>query len=315
MVIRPSRGSGRLRARQVERILSGANARDPVGAFLADLVQDLRDVSGAEVPSSVAARHLQKMRMATEMGVGGPGPLPELEEPELPPVHTLERRRPAVAVGLAAAMVVMVGIAASITGSRTAGTRAGSIVTGEVPPRSAQHRTGAVERFIASGPQTADLPGCGTMRLSALAVSLTSEVAPVLSQWPEVCPSSSGPARPKVAQPNGGAAVDQPLTTVVAGALHGANSGSRSGVEVGGGQGSSGGDTGSGTDGGSGNNPGSGGNSGGGEDPVGGGAGGTTEPGAKAKGNGDGHDKHRGKGGDGPRASDDQKGSGKKAGH
>ena len=315
MVIPSNRGSGRLRARQVERILSGEEPRDSTGAFLAAMVQDLRDVSRAEVPSGVAARHLLKMRLATEMGEGGPGPLPELDEPELPPVRPLERRRPAVAaLGLAAAMVMMVGIAASISGPRSAGTRAGSIITSEVPDRSTGDRAGGFERFITNNPPTTDV-GCGTTRLSALAVSLTGEVAPVLSQWPAVCPSSSGPVQPNV-QSNGGAVVDRSLSTVVAGALDGGSSGSRTGVQVGGGGGSGGGDAGSGTDGGSGNNPGPGGDSGGGQDPVGGGTGGTTDPGATAKGNANGHDKNRGKGGDGPGASDHkEKGSGKKAGH
>ena len=143
-----NRASGRLRAKQVERILSGDEARDPVGAFLAEMVQDLRDVARAEVPSGVAARHLLKMRMATEMGEGGPEPLLDVEEAAIPPPRPLERRRRTVAaLGLAAAMVVMVGVAASITGPRTGGTRAGGILRSDVP-RLPQDGPGRVDRFV-----------------------------------------------------------------------------------------------------------------------------------------------------------------------
>jgi hypothetical protein len=223
-----NRGSGRFRARQVERILSGDEARDPVGAFLAEMVQDLRDVSRAEVPSSVAARHLLKMRMATEMGEGGPEPLLDVEEPALPPARPLERRRRTVAaLGLAAAMVVMVGVAASITGPRDGGTRAGGIVRNDVPPL--QDDPGRFDRFVTN---------------EARSSASTRE--------PDQSPSggSTGPA--------GGASSGQP-----AGVIDGQGSPQPAGSGTGGGGGSGGANTGSGDEPGSGGGSGSGGDVGG----------------------------------------------------
>jgi hypothetical protein len=305
-----SRGSGPLRAKQVERILSGDEPRDHVSAFLTAMIQDLRDLSRAEIPSSVAAQHLLKMRLATEMGEAGPEPLLEAEEPVLPPPRPLERRRPTVAaLGLAAAMVVMIGIAASITLPRIAGTRAGGVVRSDVPPTVVENGPGGLDRSIANDLQTADVRGCGITRLSALSISLASEVAPVLPQWPPLCPSSLRDVNPQSVITSRGPAAGQPLATVVtgvisAGAIDGSNSMTRSGDGPGGPRGSVGADTRSGTGTGSGNNPGSGGGSGSGENPAGGGTGGTTDPRPNAKWHGKGRDDGGGHGGDdGPRTS------------
>ncbi len=278
-----NRGSGRFRARQVERILSGDEARGPVGVFLAEMVQDLRDVSHAEVPSSVAARHLLKMRMATELGMGDPEPLLDVEEPALPPARPLERRRRTVAaLGLAAAMVVMVGVAASITGPGNGGTRAGGIVRRDVPPLL-QDDPGRFDRFVTN-----------EARRSAS------------TRDPGQSPSggSTGPA--------GGASSEQP-----AGVIGGQGSAQPVGSGTGGGGSSGGGGSGGGgsggADSGSGEQPQSGGGSGSGGDVVGRGTGGDN-PGQKDttrdKGRGKGGGKSRG---DGAGGSGD-KGSSKKGG-
>ncbi|HEX2069867.1 MAG TPA: hypothetical protein VHH54_06655, partial [Actinomycetota bacterium] len=228
-------GRGRFRAKQIERILSGEEVRDPVGVFLAALVQDLRDVSRAEVPSSVAARHLLKMRMATEMDVGDPEPLLDEEEPSLPPPIPLERRRRAVAaVGIAAAMVVMVGVAASITGPRSGGTRAGGVLRTDVPSRPSPDGPGRFDQFVTNEARSS-----------------------VSTREPDQPPSGGSPAA------GGGPSSEQP-----AGVIGGQGSGQSSGGGTGGGGGSGG------AGGGSGEQPQSGGGSGSGGDVVGRGSGG-----------------------------------------
>jgi hypothetical protein len=228
-----NRSFGRFRPKQVERILSGEEVRDPVGAFLAAMVQDLRDVSRAEVPSSVAARHLLKMRMATEMDEGDPEPLLDVEEPAVPPARPLERRRPAVAaLGLAAAMVVMVGLAASITGPPPGGTRSGGILR-DVPPQLSPEGPGRFDQFVTN-----------EARSSAS------------SREPGQLPSGGSTGT------DGGTSSDQP-----AGVIDGQGSGQPSGGGTGGGDGSGGGDSGSGEQ------PQSGGGSGSGGDVVGRGSG------------------------------------------
>ena len=220
-----NRGSGRFRSKQVDRILSGDEVRDPAGAFLAALIQDLRDVSRAEVPSNVAARHLQKMRMATEMGEGGPEPLLDEEEPALPPPRPLERRRPAIAaLGLAAAVVVMLGVAASFSGPRTGGTRAGGVIRSDVPPM-VQDPPGRFDRFV------------------------TNEARRVASTREPSQPPSGGSTGT-----DGVTSSEQP-----AGVIGGQGSGQPSGGGTGGGGGSGGGDSGSGDEPQTGGGPGSGG--------------------------------------------------------
>jgi hypothetical protein len=294
------RGSGRFRARQAERILSGDEPRDHVSAFLTAMIQDLRDVSRAEIPSSVAARHLLRMRLAREMSAAGPEPFLEEEEPVLPPPRPRERRPTVAALGVAAAMVVMIGIAASITLPRAAGTRAGGVVRSHVPP-VVETGPGGLDRFIPDDHQSAEVRGCGITRLTALAVSLTSEVAPVLPQWPPLCPSSVRDVNPQSVKTARGPAAGQPPATVVtgaisAGAIDGSSSMIRSGAGPGGPRGSGGG-------------------SGSGENRAGGGTGNTTDPGPNATGHSKGRDNGGGHGGDdGLRASGYvEKGSGKKA--
>lgn len=235
MMVIPSmnRGRGRFRPKQVERILSGEEVRDSVGAFLAAMVQDLRDVSRAEVPSSIAARHLLKMRMATEMDAVGPEPLLDEEEPALPPPRPLERRqRKVAAVGIAAAMVVMVGVAASITGPPSGGTRAGG-VRSDVPTRMSPEGPGRFDQFV------------------------TNEARSSASTREPDQPSSGGSTGT-----GGGTSSDQP-----AGVIGGQGSGQPSGGGTGGGGGSGG------SDGGSGEQPQSGGGPGSGGDVVGRGSG------------------------------------------
>jgi hypothetical protein len=261
-----NRGFGRFRPKQVERILSGEEVRDPVGAFLAAMVQDLRDVSRAEVPSSVAARHLLKMRMATEMDEGDPEPLLDVEEPALPPARPLERRRPAVAViGLAAAVVVMLGVAASISGPPTGGTRAGGVVS-DVPPQLAPEGPGRFDQFA-------------TNEARSSASSRESSQSP------------SGGSTGTV----GGTPSDQP-----AGVTAGQGSGQPSGGGGGGGGGSGGGGSGSGEQ------PQSGGGSGSGGDVAGRGSSGDNrgqKDNPRGKGRGKGGGKSRGDGGSGDKGS------------
>ncbi len=252
-----SRGSGRLRARQVERILSGDDPRDHVSAFLAAMVQDLRDVSRTEVPSSVAARHLLKMRLATEMGEGGPEPLRDAEERELLPPQSLERRRSRItAVGIAAAMVVMVGVAATLTGPpENAGTRAGDVRSG-VPPRLSKDGPGRFDRFVTNEARRAA--------------------------------STRGPSQPPVGSTGtaGGASSEQPAS---AGAIDSQGPAQRSGDEPAGGGGSGGADTGSADEPGSGGGSGSVGNVGGRE------TGGDADQGPKSNAHGNGRGKGEGK--------------------
>jgi len=240
------------------------------------MVQDLRDVSRAEVPSSVAARHLLKMRMATEMDVGDPEPLLDVEEPALPPPRPLERRRRTIAaVGIAAAMVVMVGLAASITGPGSGGTRAGGVLRSDVPSRPSPEGPGRFDQFV------------------------TNEARSSASTREPAQPPSGGSTGT-----GGGTSSDQPAG-VISGQVSGQSSGG--GTSGGGGSGGSGGDSGSGEQ------PQSGGGSGSGGDVVGRGSGGDN-PGQKD--NPPGKDRRKGGGksrGDGAGGSGD-KGSSKKGG-
>ena len=302
---------GKLRAKQVERILSGDEPRDNVGAFLASLVQDLRDVSKAEVPSSVAARHLLKMRLATETFQGGPEPVLEAEETVLPPPSPLERRRPrTAALGLAAALMLGVVMASAIARPPDATTRAGRGGGTQVPPRQFVTGESPLDRMASDGAPTTVVQGCGMVTPSVLALSRAQEMGSFLTQAPETCPPSGRPAQRRSGDTTGrtGAAADQALTSAVTGtASAGAiNAGSppqgARGDKATDGGGSGGERTGSSPDTGSADNP------------TGGGTDGTTEPGKSetrgggsgGNGGGDGGGRGGGKSGGGSGGSQDR---------
>ncbi|MDP8955616.1 MAG: hypothetical protein M3N24_01455 [Actinomycetota bacterium] len=273
-----------MRTKQIERVLSGDESRDDVLAFLSAMVQDLRDVARAEIPSGVAARHLLKMRLATEMGEVGPQPLLEAEEPALPPPQPLERRRSRItAAGIAAAMVLMVGVAATITESpENAGTRAEGIVGSDVP-RLSPEGPGRFDQFATNEARRAVASTAGRGRNSSAGGALTVD----------------------------GASSGQPVVSVVggaatAGASDGGGSAQISGDETRGGGGSGGDDSGS-------QEQSSSGGSSSGGNVTGPGTGGDGDLGSKAKaranGRGNGEEKSRA---DRAGGSEKGKGSGKK---
>ena len=300
-----------MRARQVERILSGDEPRDDVSAFIGSLVHDLQDVSRAEVPSSVAAPHLLKMRRAAE--TDGPAPLLDADEVVLLPVAE-ERRRPRLAaLGVAAAMIVAVGVAAVLAPGGGGGpNRSEGVVRSDAPPRVSVARGRSADLFTTSD-TSVSVQRCGILPVSALTVSLANEVAPILPQWPVPCAASAPRVHrtPVDASPGStGVAADQPLTAVVSGTAparttdrQGSAQGSyEKATDIGGG----GGETGTRTDTASGRNP------------SGSGTGSADEPGkAEAKG----RDSRSGRGvgnggrGDGPQSSGHKAKGGKKAGH
>lgn len=313
-----------MRAKQIDRILSGQEPPDGVTGFLAALVQDLRDASRDEVPSSVAARHLLKMRLAMEASDGGPEPLIESEEAPLRPAPPVERSRPRVAaLGLAAALVLGVGMAAAVTVPQLSGTRTGGPLRSDLESR-APGSIGFVP-FIAGDAPTPALRGCTAAEtLSALGISVANEVAPVVSPWPPACPVSSRPVQPPSGTIGtlGGGSTAQPLAAVLTTGVSTGTNGTSGSPQASSGQAKrgsgGGGNTGSGTAPNPGTGPGSGTDTGSG----GGNTGGTTDPrtgrdpgGPQAEGSGNGGGKGRGHDhGRGPQATSDKpKATGKKS--
>lgn len=254
------------RAKDFDRLLSGTPPRDQRGEFLGALVQDLREASASGAPETVAARHLEKMRsVASSAAAVGPQPILEGafgDEDFLPPL----RRGAARLVGIAAAAcVLLLGGLAMVGLPQGRGVRSAPVVPGAISLRLPAADGTSVGQFLFSPAGPRSVAGCAVGQAPwELPISLSGEVAPVVSARPASCLSPrEGVPRRSSGNPNrsGGVAsgdatvgAASPITVVTASLpAHGSehhssggessNSGGSDGGTEGGGTGRSGGGT------------------------------------------------------------------------
>jgi hypothetical protein len=265
----------RLTPEQIEAILAARDVDEPT-ARLSSLIHELREELLADIPPEVVERHLASMSAA-----GGAEPAPTTRRKVMPPFT----RKRAALLGLAATLILGMGVATAVTLPDQASDRAKEIVgalpipgpTGSVPPTDPAGEANDHGEAVSGVAQDDSFEGCE----KGMAVS-------------EVASSKAGDNQPDGPEPCGtGEDGGEAVSTQGAGAGSGGpgGGGGGGGSTAGGGSGSgSGGSEGGGGSGGGGSTAGGGSGSGSGGTDGGGGSGGGGSAAGGGSGSSDGPD-------------------------